>query len=47
MKSKEIRETYLSFFEGKGHARVPSAPVVYVKNPVRSKCSLTGSNMRS
>ena len=28
MKSKEIRETYLSFFESKGHARVTSAPVV-------------------
>ena len=25
MKSREIRETFLSFFEGKGHTRVPSA----------------------
>ncbi|MEE3258516.1 MAG: alanine--tRNA ligase [Candidatus Latescibacterota bacterium] len=33
MKSKEIRETYLSFFEGKGHARVPSAPVVPRDDP--------------
>ena len=33
MKSKEIRETYLSFFEGKGHARVPSAPVVPQDDP--------------
>jgi alanyl-tRNA synthetase len=28
MKSSEIRETYLSFFEGKGHLRVPSASLV-------------------
>ena len=27
MKSREIRETFLSFFEGKGHTRVPSASV--------------------
>ena len=33
MKSKEIRETYLSFFEGKGHSRVPSAPVVPQDDP--------------
>lgn len=33
MKSKEIREGFLSFFEGKGHARVPSAPVVPQDDP--------------
>jgi len=33
MESKEVRETYLSFFEGKGHTRVPSAPVVPQDDP--------------
>ena len=33
MKSREIRETFLSFFEGKAHARVPSAPVVPQDDP--------------
>ena len=33
MKSKEVRETFLSFFEGKGHARVPSAPVAPLDDP--------------
>ncbi|MEK6273311.1 MAG: alanine--tRNA ligase [Actinomycetota bacterium] len=28
MKSTEIRDTYLSYFEGKGHLRRPSAPLV-------------------
>ena len=33
MKSREIRETFLRFFEGKGHVRVPSAPVVPQDDP--------------
>ena len=33
MTSDEIRETYLSFFEAKGHSRVPSAPVVPQDDP--------------
>ena len=33
MKSEEIRETFLSFFEERGHARVPSAPVVPGDDP--------------
>ena len=33
MKSEEIRETFLSFFEGKAHTRVPSAPVVPADDP--------------
>ena len=33
MKSKEIRETFLRFFEGKDHVRVPSAPVVPQDDP--------------
>ncbi len=33
MKSHEIRETFLSFFENRGHARVPSAPVVPADDP--------------
>ncbi len=33
MKSKEIREGFLSFFESKGHTRVPSAPVVPQDDP--------------
>ncbi|MGY8822723.1 MAG: alanine--tRNA ligase [Candidatus Latescibacterota bacterium] len=33
MKSQEIREEFLSFFEGKGHTRVPSASVVPLDDP--------------
>ena len=33
MTSDQIRETFLSFFEGKGHTRVPSAPVVPHDDP--------------
>ena len=33
MKSREIRETFLSFFEGKGHTRVPSASVAPTDDP--------------
>ncbi len=33
MKAREIREEFLSFFEGKGHTRVPSAPVVPADDP--------------
>ena len=33
MKSSEIRETFLRFFEDKGHVRVPSAPVVPQDDP--------------
>ncbi len=33
MKSREIRETFLSFFEGKAHTRVPSASVVPADDP--------------
>ena len=33
MKSREIRETFLRFFEGKDHVRVPSAPVVPQDDP--------------
>ena len=33
MKSREIREEFLRFFEGKGHVRVPSAPVVPQDDP--------------
>ena len=28
MKSSQIRESFISFFESKSHARVPSAPVL-------------------
>lgn len=33
MQLKEIRETYLKFFESKGHKRVPSAPMVIKDDP--------------
>ena len=33
MKSKDIREGFLRFFEGKAHTRVPSAPVVPQDDP--------------
>ena len=33
MKSREIREEFLRFFEGKDHVRVPSAPVVPQDDP--------------
>ena len=33
MKSKEIREAYLNFFKGKGHAVFPSAPMVVKDDP--------------
>jgi len=33
MKSSEIREPFLSFFEGKGHTRVPSASVAPTDDP--------------
>ena len=33
MKSKDIRESFLRFFEGKGHTRVPSASVVPQDDP--------------
>ncbi len=33
MKSREIREAFLRFFEGKNHVRVPSAPVVPQDDP--------------
>ena len=29
----EIREKYLSFFEGKGHLRLPSFPLVPINDP--------------
>ncbi len=31
--SNELREKYLSFFEGKGHARIPAAPLVPEHDP--------------
>ena len=33
MKSDEIREKYLKFFEGKGHARIEPAPLVLESDP--------------
>ncbi|MBT4097083.1 MAG: alanine--tRNA ligase, partial [Gemmatimonadetes bacterium] len=33
MTSNQIRETFLTFFEGKGHTRVPSAPVAPQDDP--------------
>lgn len=33
MQSKEIRQHFLSFFEGKGHKIVPSAPIVVKNDP--------------
>ncbi len=33
MKSREIRETFLRFFEGKNHVRVPSASIVLQDDP--------------
>ena len=33
MKAREIREEFLSFFEGRGHTRVPGAPVVPADDP--------------
>jgi alanyl-tRNA synthetase len=33
MQAREIREEFLSFFEGKGHTRVPSASVVPADDP--------------
>lgn len=33
MKSQEIRQKFLSFFEGKGHLIVPSAPIVLKDDP--------------
>lgn len=33
MQSKEIRQHFLSFFEGKGHKIVPSAPIVIKNDP--------------
>jgi alanyl-tRNA synthetase len=33
MESSQIREEFLAFFEGKGHTRVPSAPVVPQDDP--------------
>jgi alanyl-tRNA synthetase len=56
MKSAQIREAYLSFFEARGHARVPSSPVVPVNDPtllftnsgmVQFKDALTGKERRA
>ena len=33
MTANEIRESFLRFFEGKGHAIVPSAPMVIKDDP--------------
>ena len=33
MKSSEIRQQFLDFFESKGHAIVPSAPIVVKNDP--------------
>lgn len=33
MTAAEVRETFLKFFEGKGHTRVPSAPIVVKNDP--------------
>ena len=33
MKSAEIRQKFLDFFEGKGHTIVPSAPMVVKDDP--------------
>ncbi len=33
MKSRDIRETFLSFFEKKGHKRVPSSPLIPAQDP--------------
>ena len=33
MTSKEIRQTFLNFFEKKGHAIVPSSPMVVKNDP--------------
>ncbi|HLB00107.1 MAG TPA: alanine--tRNA ligase-related protein, partial [Bacteroidota bacterium] len=33
MRSEEIRTSFLEFFSGKGHAVVPSAPVIPAEDP--------------
>jgi alanyl-tRNA synthetase len=33
MKSKEVRERFLSFFEGRGHRRVSSSPLIPAEDP--------------
>ena len=42
MKTSEIRETYLSFFEERGHLRVPSASLIPAPEDTSTLLTIAG-----
>ena len=44
MKSSELREAYLSFFEERGHLRVPSASLIPAPEDTSTLLTIAGSS---